>query len=448
VKLCVVGLGKLGAPLAAVLAAAGHQVSGVDTSDAVVAALAQGRSPVRETGLQEMLDIAGSRLTATNHLAAAVRRSEMTFIIVPTPTRDGGGFSLEHVLPAVAGIGDALRDRGGRHVVVITSTVMPGSTDGPIRSTLETHAGRTVGDDLGLCYSPEFIALGTVIRDMTHPDLVLIGSDMVWAAERLESVVGSYTPDRPPLIRLSLIDAEVAKIAVNTFITTKLSFANQLAEICERLPGADSLAVAQAIGVDTRIGSKYLTPATAYGGPCFPRDNLAFSALARSVGLAADIPEATDRVNRRQSARLADLVMVHLPRDGRVTVLGLTYKPGTPVIDQAPGISLARELTARGVAVTVHDPSGTEAAQGALGDAVSYEGNLGAALTPADVVVITTRWPEYAGVAALAGSRLIIDCWRQCSRTAETSSRIVYPGTFGALSATTALELDGSGAAS
>jgi UDPglucose 6-dehydrogenase len=431
-NLCVVGLGKLGAPLAAVLASAGHQVVGVDLSPTVVKALAEGRAPFPETGLQELLRTVGARLTATTDLAAAVRASEMTFLIVPTPSEPEGGFSLRHILTAVAGIGDALSEGTHDHVVVITSTVMPGSTDGPIRAALEAHAGRQLGNNLGLCYSPEFIALGSVIRNMTHPDLILIGSSSPAAAETLARVAHSYTPERPPIVKLSPIDAELAKIAVNTFITTKLSFANQLGEICERLPGADAVAITGAIGLDTRIGTRYLRPATAYGGPCFPRDNRALSALARSLGVSPDIPEATDRVNQRQSQRLTEVVLTHLPPGGHVAILGLTYKPDTPVIEESAGIALAKDLADRGVRVITHDPSGTDAARAELGPAVAYASDLGDAIASADVIVITTPWHEYSNVAQIAGGRLIVDCWGQCAQSPGTRARLLNPSTFNA----------------
>jgi UDPglucose 6-dehydrogenase len=236
---------------------------------------------------------------------------------------------------------------------------------------------------------------------MTHPDLILIGSRTSSAAEQLARVAHSYTPDHPPIVRLSPIDAELAKISVNTYITTKLSFANQLGEICERLSGADAAAVASAIGLDTRIGGKYLRPATAYGGPCFPRDN-------------------------------RELVLAHLPRGGRVTILGLTYKPDTPVVEEAAGIALARELVERGVLVTVHDPAGMEAARTELGSTVTYADQLGEAVPPADVVAITTPWPAFADVAQTPGARVVVDCWRICTSTSPASSRLIYPGTYNA----------------
>src|SRR5690348_18389900 len=173
--LSVFGLGKLGAPLAAVLASKGHQVIGYDPVPAVVAAVESGRAPVDETGLQALMDRSSARIAATHDAAEAVRRSAITYVIVPTPSDAGGSFTNHYVLDAVERIGRALRTKVAYHVVVVTSTVMPGSMDGPIREALERTSGRTVGADVGLCYSPEFIALGSVVHDMLNPDVVLIG---------------------------------------------------------------------------------------------------------------------------------------------------------------------------------------------------------------------------------------------------------------------------------
>jgi UDPglucose 6-dehydrogenase len=434
VRLCVVGLGKLGAPLAAVLARAGHEVTGVDVSERVVELVASGLAPVDEAGLQEVMDAAAGRLAATVDVRAAVRTSEMTFIIVPTPSGADGTFTLEYVLPAIRAIGDELRHSPEKdHIVVVTSTVMPGSTDGPIRAVLESHAGRPVGRRLGLCYSPEFIALGSVVRDMTNPDLLLVGASHRESGQTLAEVLLSFAVGTPPVMHLSLIDAEVAKIAVNTFVTTKISFANMLGEICERLPGADALAVARAVGLDKRIGTRYLRPGTAYGGPCFPRDNVALSALARTLGASADIAEATDRVNRRQAERLARLAQQHLPQGGTIAVLGLTYKPGTHVVEEAAGVAVAAALVRSGAAVTVHDPRGIDGARSTLGSAVTYADDVESAVASADVVVITTPWSEYAGVARLPGPRTIVDCWRCCTEGAHPSVNVITGGRSSAL---------------
>jgi UDPglucose 6-dehydrogenase len=431
VRLSVIGLGKLGSPLAAVFAAKGHSVVGVDVDERAVAALSDARAPVEETGLQAVIDRARGRLSATSDHAEAIAKSDATFVIVPTPSDADGTFSLKYVLDSIGKIGDALRSKNGRHLVVITSTVMPGATGGPIQQTLEERSGRTVGDDLGLCYSPEFIALGSVVADLLNPDFVLVGESSPWAGESLAEIMFGVCENRPPIMRMNIVDAELAKIAVNTFVTTKISYANMLAEMCEGLPGADVDVVTSAIGLDSRIGRAYLRGATPYGGPCFPRDNIAFGRLARSLGTEADIAEATDRVNRRQHERLARRVLDRLPPGGRIAILGLAYKRGTGVVEESAGMCLASLLADKGHPATVYDPAGVEGAQQSLGDRVRYAASIAECVADADVIVVATDWRDFAALGAvLDGSDrrpVIFDCWRMF-KPGAVNAEIVHLG--------------------
>ena len=305
--IAVIGLGKLGAPLAAVLASKGHRVIGVDRDPVAVAAINAGHAPVTEPGLQACIDLAGDRLRATTDFAEAIAGSELSYVIVPTPSGADGRFGNHFVLDAVQRIGAALRGTARYHVVNIASTMMPGSTGGEIRAALEATSGRVVGVDVGLCYNPEFIALGSVVHDLLHPDMVLIGQSDARAGDVVEAVYRGILATAPSVRRMGWVDAELTKIAVNTFVTTKISYANMLSEICERLPGADVDVVTAALGMDSRIGPKYLRAALGYGGPCFPRDNVALAALANGLGVRADVAEATDTVNRRQVGRVVAL---------------------------------------------------------------------------------------------------------------------------------------------
>ena len=413
-KICVAGLGKLGSPLAAVLASKGHEVTGIDLDPAMVAAIREGRPPVAEPGLQALIDSARPRLKATSSWEEAVSGTEASFIIVPTPSEEDGGFSNAYVLDAVARIGAALRSSGRYHVVNITSTVMPGSCDGPIRAALEQASGLTVGKGVGLCYNPEFIALGTVIRDMLRPDMILLGQSDARAGDVIESIYRTTTENSPPVQRMNLVNAETAKIALNAYVTMRISFANFVAEICERLPGGNSDAVLAALGKDSRIGGKYLKGALGYGGPCFPRDNAAIARLAQLAGVEADLPLATDTVNRRQAARLAAQVRQHLAQGGAVAVLGMAYKPDTPVVEESQGILLARELADGGIVVTVHDPLALENALPLLGESVRHAAGLEDAVAGANVIVIATPDPAYRALPLLLKGRdvVIFDCWR------------------------------------
>lgn len=421
-RVSVIGLGRLGAPLAAFLADAGHTVAGVDLHPDVVAMLNARRAPAFEPDLDALLESVGGRFAATTDLASAVAGSDMTFVVVSTPSDATGGFSLKYLLPAVQAIGAALRTSRRDHVVVVTSTVMPGSIDGPIRQALEAAAGRPVGHGLGLCYSPQFIALGSVIRDLRQPAFILVGETDPWGGGRLATFYRSIHA-APSLARMAAVNAEIAKLAVNSFVTTKISLANTLVDICDRMPGADVDAIADAVGLDPRIGGKGLKGALGYGGPCFPRDNKAFVRLAETVGARADLAAATDTVNDNQVARLQGLVLRHLPSGGRVAVLGLTYKPDTSVVEASQGVMLAAALAGHGAAVAVYDPMGLDAARAVLGDAVAYAESAAACVDGADVVVLATPWPEFAALdpASLRGTRtkpVIIDCWRVMPRQA------------------------------
>jgi len=421
-RLSIVGLGKLGGPMAAVMADKGHTVIGVDVSAGYVNAINQGRAPVNEPGLEELIQKNRERLSATTNCAEAVAQSDITFIIVPTPSEPDGSFSLRFVLAAGETIGHALGQKDGYHLVVLSSTVMPGSTGGSLLPLLERTSGKRCGEDFGLCYNPEFIALGSVIHDMLHPDMVLIGESDAHSGDILENLHGRICQSRPTMARMNFVNAELAKLSVNTFVTTKISYANMLAQVCETLPGADVAVVSQAIGADSRIGTKYLKGALGYGGPCFPRDNVAFSALARRHGVPASLAEATEVLNRRQVPRLAELILSRLPAGGTAGVAGLSYKPDTDVIEESQGLLLAKHLLARDVSVIVYDPAAMGNARSALMGRVLFANSLDECARQANVLAITTPWREFQALSPdamrTANGRLktVIDCWRLLPR--------------------------------
>jgi len=419
-KISVIGLGKLGAPLAAVFASKGFPVIGTDLNPAFVNAINAGRAPVDEPNLQELISDNRERLQATVDASAAVAATDVTFVIVPTPSDPDGRFTNQFILDAMQMVGEGLRRRTAYHVVVITSTVMPGSTGGEIRAALELHSGRRVGDGLGLCYNPEFIALGTVVRDMLSPDMILIGESDARAGDMLQRIYERSCDSRPVMRRMNFVNAELTKIAVNTYVTTKISYANMLADICDRLPGADVDAVTQAVGSDSRVGAKYLRGAIGYGGPCFPRDNVAFASLARSLGARADLAEATDTMNRYQVERVLGAVAARLPAGGTVGVLGLSYKPDTAVVEESQGLMLASRLADEGHAVIAFDPKGLEAALAATGGSFAPALSAEECVRRASLVVVMTPWPEFRAIPVDAFARArrltVVDCWRLLSQ--------------------------------
>ncbi len=415
-KACVIGLGKLGSPLAACLAAKGLTVVGVDHDPNKVDAINQGRPPVHEPGLGELLGKTQGRLTAVADVESAVRQTDISFIVVSTPSDPAGGFSLRYVEPVCQAIGRALAAKNEYHLVCLTSTVMPGTTGGPVREVLEKASGKRVGADFGLCYSPEFIALGSVIRDFLNPDMLLIGESDQRAGDVLQSLYAEVCENKPAIARMAFVNAEITKLAVNTYITTKISYANMLARICEQLPGANVDVITSALGLDTRIGPKYLKGALSYGGPCFPRDNLALAQLARQLHVPPDLAQTVDRFNRAQVSWLANLVQQQTK--GPAGILGLTYKAGTDVVEEAAGFLLAKELLSRGVPVLAFDPAYGRDSRGPALEKLCFASSALECIEKSDVVILATAWPEFSAIPASQWSRnggqkrTVIDCWR------------------------------------
>ena len=413
----MIGLGKLGAPLAACLASKGFEVIGVDVDKKRLESVNKGIPPVFEPGLKELMQSCRDKLSATDDYEEAIKNSEVTFILVPTPSDEQGAFSLRYVLPVCERIGDVLRKKSTFHLVVLTSTVLPGMTERELKPALEASSGKKCGVDFGLCYNPEFVSLGSVIKDLLHPDFVLIGESDSSSGDMLASLYKSLCENDPSVARMNFVNAELTKLSVNTFVTTKITFANMLARICEHLPGANVDVVTSALGLDSRIGRKYLKGAIGYGGPCFPRDNSALAFLARLVGSAATLAEATDGANRQEVRQLVKLVKSKLPANGVVGILGLTYKPDTDVVEEAQGLLLAQSLLAEGVSVAVYDPAGMTNARRVLDGSVIFAATAQACIQSADVIVLATPWEEFKNLSPKelsrhSSRRTLVDCWR------------------------------------
>src|SRR5579862_1370680 len=422
-RISVVGLGKLGSPLLAVLASKEHQVIGVDLNLEFVNKLNSGLAPVQEPHLQELLTAHRSNISATQDYAEAILHTEVSFVIVPTPSEKDGLFSNRYILQAIEQMGAGFREKKGYHLVVITSTVTPGSTGGEIKNALEIVSQKKVGIDIGLCYSPEFIALGTVIRNMLYPDMVLIGESDEQSGDILEEIYLSVCENNPPIRRMNWMNAEIAKIAINTFITTKISFANMLSDICQRLQGADVDIVTEALGLDTRIGSKYIKAAVGFGGPCFPRDNLALAALGNKIGAHTSLASATQQTNQYQNDRLLDLIKTY-DKSKKVGILGLSYKPGTYVTEESQGIHLANHLVEQGFAVSVYDPVALSEAKKTLNKEVHIASSVLECLEVSTTLIIMIPWPEFTQtitptiLQSLGSKKVIVDCWRVLSKAA------------------------------
>jgi len=427
----VVGLGKLGASMVAAIASRGFEVIGLDVSQRAVELMNAGHAPVQETNLEETIAANRKRLCATLSYREAILNSGLTFVVVPTPTNECGAFSLQYAAWAFREIGRALAEKDDYHIVVLTSTVLPGSTRYGLLPILECESGKACGRDFGLCYSPEFIALGSVIHDFLNPDFNLVGEFDERAGSQLGACYAEIMENNPPCQRMSIENAELAKIAVNTFVTTKITFANMLTDLCERIPGGNVDVVTHALGLDRRIGRHYLTGALGYGGPCFPRDNAALGFIARALDTRAYLAETTDSTNRSLPDKIVERLRSLVKRGTSVAVLGLAYKPFSHVIEESQGVYLAQALSKAGARVVAYDPLAGETAQAELSDQVLILDSIADCLAQADIVLITTPDPAFRALTAadFEGKKstvTVVDFWRILDKELTGRSGIHY----------------------
>ena len=430
-RFAVVGLGKLGASMAAAMADRGHHVVGVDVDARAVERVREGRAPVQETNLDELIGANRTRLRATTDFADAIEDSDLTFVIVPTPSDARGGFSLQYAAEAFRQIGRALALKSGYHTVVLTSTVLPGASRTALVPVLEAASGKRCGIDFGFCYSPEFVALGTVIRDFLNPDFLLIGEFDRRSGDALASAYETIVTNKAPIARMSVENAELSKISLNAYVTMKITFANMLADLCERLPGGDVDVVSAAIGLDTRIGRRYLTGGLGFGGPCFPRDNIALGFFASSLDARSELPLTTHALNRGVPERIAHTIERVAPASARIAVLGLSYKPATQVLVESQAIEIVEILARRGYRVAAFDPLAGAAAKQQLGSRARVADSIADCLASADVVVIANPDPAFAGLTSKDFARggrpvTVVDLWRLLARALTDAPEVTY----------------------
>ena len=410
-RLSVVGLGKLGASMAASFAQRGFEVLGIDNNPEVVRKLNAGEAPVDEPFLAETIAGAKNRLRATLDAKEAVE-TDASFVIVPSPSLPDGSFSNEFLMRALQPIAQAVKAAGKKgHLFVVSSTTTPSACRKVIIPMLEQQIGGECSRSFGFCYNPEFIALGNVIRGLLEPDLVLIGESDSRSGDLLAGLYERFNTNRPKIARMSITSAELAKISVNSYITTKISFTNQLRMIAEQYADTNIHAILEAIGADSRIGKKYLGAGLSYGGPCFPRDNRLVSYAAKQVGLSAALADAADSVNELTKQRLAQQARDCVNPGDTVVVLGMAYRPGSYIVEESAGLHVAKALKSAGCHVLVHDcaanpqnsPSLLEFDLVADPAGLKHEKHLKA-------VLICCPWPAYKGIE-LPGSAKVFDPW-------------------------------------
>jgi GDP-mannose 6-dehydrogenase len=351
--LSVFGLGYVGCVSAACFANEGHTVIGVDVNDAKVDLVNRGCATIVEFGIGELVAemVAKGRLSATTDVHDAVRRSAVSLICVGTPSRPNGSIDLSHIERVCASIGEALRDKRERHTVIIRSTILPGTLETIVAPILERSSGRTVGEDLGVAANPEFLREGTSIRDFLEPPFTLVGTNDAAVAEVARVLYGGL---EAPLHVMPPRVAEMVKYACNSFHALKVSFANEIGNIC-KAQGVDSHDVMRLFCEDTKlnISPSYLKPGFAFGGSCLPKDVRALTYRARQVDVETPVLCAALQSNHRQIEHACEMILATGQR--RVGVLGLSFKAGTDDLRESPMVKLIETLIGKGLQLAIYD---------------------------------------------------------------------------------------------
>jgi UDPglucose 6-dehydrogenase len=376
----VIGVGWVGLVTAACFAELGHPVFARDIVAEKVEALSRGETTIHEPGLGELLAKNAERLSFTTEMDELLGSARLLFVCVDTPPTRSGDADLSRVRAVVEELG-----AGGDHALVMKSTV-PAGTGAAIRRDLP---------DLAYVSCPEFLKEGSAVADFMHPDRVVIGADPgdEGAADALAAV---YRPLGGEIVRTDVASAEMIKLASNAFLATKISFVNEIANVCEEV-GADVAEVARGMGLDQRIGPSFLRAGIGYGGSCFPKDVSALKMLAGNTGYHFQLLNAVIEVNELQKRRVVQKLLSHLGSlvGRKVALLGLAFKPDTDDMREASSLVLAARLQGEGAEVVAYDPVATEAARGLL-DSVELAGSALEALDAADAAVLVTEWPEFA----------------------------------------------------
>jgi UDPglucose 6-dehydrogenase len=409
VRITVVGTGYVGLVVGACFAEYGNDVTCVDNDTAKIGALAEGRLPFYEPGLQELVsrNRDGQRLGFRADLPRAVESADVVFIAVGTPQGEDGSADLSHVLAVARDIAQAMNG----YKVIVTKSTVPVGTARRVRETIE----RGTTHPFSIASNPEFLKQGAAIDDFMRPDRVVIGVDDDRAADLLRELYGPFTRTGAPIQVMDCASAELAKYAANAMLATRVSFMNEIATICE-LFGADVDKVRRAMAADRRIGPSFLFPGIGYGGSCFPKDIKALVSSSRAEGYRCRILESVEAVNAAQKVRLVDKMRAHFDSlTGRtIGVWGLSFKPRTDDMREAPSVPTIEALLAAGAAVRAYDPQAERAARAIFGDRITYAARSYDALDGADALAIVTEWnefrePDFARMRSLMRAPVIFD---------------------------------------
>jgi UDPglucose 6-dehydrogenase len=411
-KISVIGAGYVGLVTAAALASKGHDVTVVDIDKARVEAINRKKSPIFEEGLEDLLSscIESGHLRATGDYQK-ILATDITLICVGTPSNPDGSMDLSYIKECAVGIGKILAAKKGRHTVVVRSTVVPGTTKNVIIPILEQYSGKKANVDFDVAMNPEFLQEGKALQGFFNPDRIIIGEEEQSAGDMVEKL---YKGISAPVVRLDITTAEMIKFSSNAFLATKISFINEIGNICRRL-GIDVYDVVKGISFDYRIGDRFLNAGIGFGGSCLPKDLKALVHTSRILDYQPRLLDSVLEVNRNQilnMLRMAEKKLGTL-KGKTVCVLGVAFKPNTDDVRNAPSLEVIRLLIEKGASVKAYDPMAMPNARRVLPDKVQYCNSAREAVNGCDAVLVITEWDEfkdenlYRGKVVFDGRRVL-----------------------------------------
>ena len=400
-KISVIGAGYVGLCTAVGFASKGYSVLVCDVDEEKIAKINKGVPPFHEPGLQEKLSESiqkGNLKGVVGQTDRVILETDLTFVAVGTPSKSDGSIDLQYIESAANSIGKALRQKNTYHVTTIKSTVVPGTTQNIVKPKLENESRKKCGKDFGLCMNPEFLRQGSAFEDTLNADRVVIGSYDKPSGDTLEDLYKDFYSDHmPPIIRTTLSTAELIKYASNAMLATKISFINTIANICEKIPGADVKVVAKAMGLDKRIGPLFLDAGLGYGGSCFPKDVKALIACSKNMGYDPELLDSVEDVNRTQPLKAVDFCKEQLGNlEGKnIAILGLAFKPDTDDMREARVIPIINQLLKEGANVVAYDPIAMPVAKTIFFSKIQFATSSLQCIKDADACIVVTEWDEF-----------------------------------------------------
>jgi UDPglucose 6-dehydrogenase len=397
----VLGIGYVGLCTAVGFASKGYTVVASTHNAEKAAKINNGIPPFHEPNLQKLLEktIQNGCLTClVNQTEKAVLETDLTFNAVGTPSRPDGSIDLQFIEKSTHEMGKALSEKNSYHVIIVKSTVIPGTTQDVVKPILEQESKKKCGSDFGLCMSPEFLRQGSAFEDTMHTDRIVIGEYDKKSGDTLESLYKDfYGKDVPPTIRTTLSTAELIKYASNSLLATKISFINMIANLCEKISGADVKIVASAMGLDKRIGPLFLNAGLGYGGSCFPKDVKALIAYSKNLGYRLELLESVESINKTQPLIAVQFCKELLGKlkGKRVAILGLAFKANTDDMREARAIPIINQLIKEGANVIAYDPVAVPTAKTIFKNKIQYAASAAACLQNADCCILVTEWDEF-----------------------------------------------------